>query len=145
MKKHIQVFSLMDCVRFVVEGAFFEPYIIISIQDTQNKGFGLQFTPTNYCKDVLTLYFDDIDRDSQGLQMITPAMGEQIIKFVESYPYINHIVIHCLYGQCRSKGVGAALSKVYNNTDEQFMRTGTPNMKVYRTVLNAAFNAGLLE
>ena len=37
-----------------------DSYAVISIQDTHTKGFGIQFTKSNSCVDVLTLFFDDI-------------------------------------------------------------------------------------
>ncbi|MBQ4563571.1 MAG: hypothetical protein IJA58_03710, partial [Lachnospiraceae bacterium] len=40
-----------------------DTYAIISIQDAHTGGFGVQFAENQFCKGVLTLYFDDIVKE----------------------------------------------------------------------------------
>tara|TARA_Y100000310_G_scaffold340792_1_gene437777 strand:- start:3420 stop:3902 length:483 start_codon:yes stop_codon:yes gene_type:complete len=47
------------------------------------------------------------------------------------------VIVHCQAGQSRSAGVASALSKFYNDDDKRFFHMPyTPNMHVYRTMLN---------
>lgn len=134
--KQIKILSLRECIDFTLEAPVGPPYIIISIQDTQNKGFGIQFTPTNICKAVHTVYFDDIDVETPNLKLITDAQAKEILEFVRKYDNINTIIIHCLHGQCRSAGVGAALAHIYNGDNSEIFKTKIPNRYVYRKIMN---------
>lgn len=42
------------------QGALTDTYAVISIQDSHTGGFGVTFAENQFCKGVLTLYFDDI-------------------------------------------------------------------------------------
>ena len=68
-KTRILVVSARNALRYVMRH-FCEPgvteyaeetdtYAAISIQDTYDGGFGFELKKNKYCKDVLTLYFDD--------------------------------------------------------------------------------------
>ena len=70
-KPRILVTSARNALRYVMRH-FCEPgvteyaeksdtYAVISIQDTYGGGFGFELKKNKYCKDVLTLYFDDIE------------------------------------------------------------------------------------
>lgn len=132
--------SLRECVDFTIEAPVGQPYILISIQDTQNKGFGLKFTPTNTCKAVHTLYFDDIDVAAPNLSLMTSEQADSILWFVKRYAHIDNIIIHCLHGECRSAAVGAAIAYIYNRDDSVFFKTKTPNRYVYRQILNQYYS-----
>ena len=59
-----------------------DTYAVISIQDTHTDGFGFVFTKTRYCKDVLTLYFDDIFKEVRGAVLFSEEQAEEIISFI---------------------------------------------------------------
>ena len=40
-----------------------DSYAVISIQDTHTEGFGIHFCENKFCKGVLTLMFDDVERE----------------------------------------------------------------------------------
>ena len=48
------------------QGALTDTYATISIQDSHTGGFGVAFAENQFCKGVLTLYFDDIVTEVDG-------------------------------------------------------------------------------
>jgi len=46
------------------------------------------------------------------------------------------MMVHCEAGVSRSPGVAAALSKIHLGEDQEFFDNYTPNMLVYRKILN---------
>ena len=56
-----------------------DTYAAISIQDTASGGFGFELKENEYCKAVLTLYFDDIERPERGLKRMAPGQAKQIV------------------------------------------------------------------
>ena len=44
-----------------------DTYAVISIQDTHTGGFGVTFSENKFCKGVLTLYFDDVVKETVRL------------------------------------------------------------------------------
>ena len=62
--------------------------------------------------------------------------AEQILDFVdEIQDKIELLMVHCEAGMSRSPAVGAAIAKLGWNDDQVFFDKYTPNMKVYRTLL----------
>lgn len=59
-----------------------DTYAVISIQDTHTGGFGFIFSESNFCKGVLTLYFDDIVKEVPGAVLFDDEMAEKIISFI---------------------------------------------------------------
>ena len=83
-----------------------DTYAVISIQDTAHGGFGFELKENNYCKGVLTLYFDDIEKPQQGAQLFTDEQATEIIRFLLSYAYeVDTLLIHCFAGISRSRAV----------------------------------------
>ena len=83
-----------------------DTYAVISIQDTAHGGFGFELKPNQYCKDVLTLYFDDITKPQEGAQLLTAAQAHEIVKFISKHiDDIDTLLIHCFSGISRSKAV----------------------------------------
>ena len=52
-----------------------DTYAVISIRDTHTGGFGVAYTPSHYCKDVLTLCFDDVIREAESAVLFTGEMA----------------------------------------------------------------------
>lgn len=136
MKKIITM-SVYDCVKYVLDDTEIEPYVIISIQDSQN-GFGIMFNKTKYCKDVLTLYFDDMENEVPGLKLFTQEDAYKIINFVEQYNDISKIIVHCYAGQSRSASVAIAIAEKYKPDVLDFVNDSTPNQYVYK-ILSECF------
>ena len=83
-----------------------DTYAVISIQDTHTGGFGLIFSESNFCKGVLTLYFDDIVKEVPGAVLFDDEMAEKIISFIIEHEMVDTLLVHCYAGQSRSRAVG---------------------------------------
>ncbi len=82
-----------------------DTYAVISIQDTAHGGFGFELKSNQYCKDVLTLYFDDITKPQEGVQ-ISDAQANAIVQFLLAHSEdVDTLLIHCFAGISRSRAV----------------------------------------
>lgn len=108
-----------------------DTYAVISIQDTHTGGFGVAFTTNQYCRDVLTLYFDDIDREVEGAILFTEDMAEEIIAFIRKNRKADTLLVHCYAGQSRSLAVGAFAVEMLGGDNSKYFSQGNPNMYVY--------------
>jgi predicted protein tyrosine phosphatase len=90
-----------------------------------------------YTKARLNLSFADVgSKTANGA--ITPEQAKQIVDFVRDNADEDTLVmINCMAGVSRSAGVAAALTKLALKTDQRFFKRYTPNMLVYRAVLDA--------
>ncbi|WP_295069685.1 hypothetical protein [Ruminococcus sp.] len=98
-----------------------DTYAAISIQDTYGGGFGFELKKNKYCKDVLTLYFDDIEEPEHGLRLISFPQAIAIVKFIKAHSEdVDTLLIHCFAGVSRSRAVGAFAREVLDipPTDE---------------------------
>lgn len=130
-KPRILVTSARNALRYVMRH-FCEPgvteyaektdtYAAISIQDTYGGGFGFELKKNKYCKDVLTLYFDDIEEPEHGLRLISFTQAIAIVKFIKAHSEdVDTLLIHCFAGVSRSRAVGAFAREVLDipPTDE---------------------------
>ncbi|MFR0951123.1 MAG: hypothetical protein ACLSFT_11715, partial [Ruminococcus callidus] len=115
--KRVLVKSVYDAFEYVMQHFYCfgqadmaerkDTYAVISIQDTHTQGFGFQFCENQFCKGVLTLYFDDIIREVDGAVLFTDEMADQIIAFVLAHRSVETLLVHCYGGQSRSRAVGA--------------------------------------
>lgn len=121
-----------------------EPHAIISIYTPGDEAPDV--AKNNKTRDVLSLCFFDVDSPKLAMDMKGDAFGveiaKKIVKFVKDQE-VDTFMIHCDAGISRSSGVAAALGMHYNNDDSDFFRANpygyrrySPNMLVYRTVLN---------
>jgi len=119
------------------------PHIIISIYGSDEDQ--PKVVQNEKTLRVLFLQFDDIDKCSNGKCPISNEMAQQVVTLIKSVES-EAIVCHCRAGQSRSAGMAAALSLYLNHNDSEFFSQSrgmygsprfTPNMLVYRTVLNA--------
>ena len=120
-----------------------ERHIIISINDVvkDNKKMQkfLKFPRNSNRLGTLYLAFDDVT-DPQDLWGITQRDATRIRDFVEKYKSkIETIVVHCVFGQCRSAGCAAAIMFHLTGKDMEIFRNPkyAPNMMVYRKVMEA--------
>ena len=112
-----------------------DTYAVISIQDTHTEGFGFEFKKNKYCKDVLTLYFDDIVKEVEGAVMFNKEHAEKIIKFVKKNKTVDTLLVHCYGGESRSRAVCAFVAKMLGSDNSKYFETGHPNQLVYDTLM----------
>ena len=112
-----------------------DTYAVISIQDSHTDGFGITFSENRYCKDVLTLEFDDIIRPVEGAQIFTEEMAKKIIRFIRKYKEVETLLIHCYAGQSRSRAVGAFAVKYLGGDNSVYFKKYNPNEYVYELLL----------
>lgn len=121
--KRVLVKSVYDAFEYVMQHFYCfgqadmaerkDTYAVISIQDTHTQGFGFQFCENQFCKGVLTLYFDDIIREVDGAVLFTDEMADQIIAFVLAHRSVETLLVHCYGGQSRSRAVEPLLWKCW--------------------------------
>ena len=145
--KRVLVRSVHDAVDYVLSHYYpagqrefaerTDSYAVISIQDTHTGGFGLVFRESESCKGVLTLYFDDVEREVEGAVLFSEEMAERIIDFVLAHRDAETLLIHCYGGQSRSRAVGAFVLRMFGRDNSTWFRTGRPNQAVYDTLESA--------
>ena len=121
---------------------------IISITDTDKADVIFEKNEVNGIRAVLRLKFDDVERDYKNEHCITKEDAESIVKFVnKNKNKVDKFIVHCEAGVSRSAGVGAAIMKALNGDDWDVFKNPLkcPNMKCYRTVLNAFIDAGYFD
>lgn len=94
---------------------------------------------------LLNMSFEDIEfpRPTTPPELIfDTAKAKQILDFVaEMWPKVECFLIHCHAGMSRSPAVAAAIEHIYhgNGSDNYWFKTKTPNMSVYRTILDTHY------
>ena len=140
--RRILVKSVFDAFEYVMEHFYpngqeemaqrTDTYAVISIQDTHTKGFGFKFNESQFCKDVLTLYFDDTVKEVDSAKLFDDEQANQIIDFIQSHKKdVDTLLVHCYGGQSRSRAVGAFAVKMFGGDNSKYFETGTPNEYVY--------------
>lgn len=140
--KRVMVKSVFDAFEYVME--HYHPagmedeversdsYAVISIQDTHTGGFGLKFAKSKCCKDVLTLYFDDIYKNVDGYVLFDEQMANAIIDFIiKNRGRVETLLVHCYAGRSRSKAVGAFAVSMLGGDNYKYFATSSPNLYVY--------------
>jgi predicted protein tyrosine phosphatase len=108
---------------------------IISITDIGSEKNS--FRQQDWLKAVLEIQFNDVER---GKGCITKKQAIEIADFVRSvYPQVERFIVHCEYGQSRSAGVAAAISKFYEGNSGGIFGNPAyyPNRTCYDYVLAA--------
>lgn len=111
-----------------------DTYAVISIQDTHTGGFGFCFQENQFCKGVLTLYFDDIIKEVIGATLFSDEQAEQILDFVNAHKDVDTLLIHCYGGQSRSRAVGAFIARLFGKDNSAYIKTGHLNEYVYNVL-----------
>lgn len=142
--KKVLVKSVYDAFDYVLDHYYpfgmreFAPrtdrYAVISIQDTHTGGFGIQFAASETCADVLTLYFDDIEKPVPGAKLFSPQQAEQIIRFIQKNEAAETLLVHCYGGESRSRAVGAFAMEILGQSSKSLLESGHPNRHVYNTL-----------
>ena len=112
-----------------------ESHSIISITQIGVPIREIALSRNDNTQGVLLLAFDD-DNTS-----FSKEHAQQIKEFVEHHlsQGTETFIIHCLLGMARSPAVAAALCKYYTDDDAIWFRTKTPNMHVYRILLDTLY------
>ncbi|WP_321832928.1 hypothetical protein [Clostridium butyricum] len=108
--KQVFVKSLQGCKDYYIANKYNKnasKFIIISIQDSDKEL--ISFSKTDICIYVLTLIFYDIVKLEKDLILMNKQQARQIVKFLRMYDYIDVVVVHCMFDQSRSLGVGRAI------------------------------------
>ena len=111
-----------------------DTYVVISIQDTHTEGFGFEFRANKYCKDVLTLYFDDTVKEVDGAVLFNQEHAEKIIDFLQKNKAAETLLVHFYGGESRSRAVAAFAAKMLGTDNSRYFETGHPNPVVYETL-----------
>lgn len=137
----VRVESIFDAFDYVMEHYYpygleqwavnSDTYVVISIQDTHTDGFGVTFSVNKFCKSVLTLYFDDIERELENAVAFTEDMAMDIIRFIQDHQDVDTLLVHCYAGQSRSRAVGAFAQKMLGMDNSIYFKEHHPNMYVY--------------
>jgi predicted protein tyrosine phosphatase len=134
----IQTFNEDEIQNFKTE----EKHIVISIQD---PAFGFVKLPEQESRlGWIGFKFYDLDKEIPGFSCNGDLFEREhaigILLFVETWKdKVDLIVVNCVAGVSRSKGVAAALGKILNGDDSDAFKHGIPNMRVYRMLLNEYF------
>ena len=91
-----------------------DTYAVISIQDTPDGGFGFEFRENKYCRGVLTLYCDDIEKPVSGLHLLNHSQALEMVRFIRAHEHdVDTLLIHCFAGLSRSAAVGMIAHEIY--------------------------------
>ena len=129
------------------QGPFTDTYAVISIQDSHTGGFGMKFAENQFCKGVLTLYFDDIVTEVDGAILFDDEMADKIIDFIDGIKReVDTLLVHCYAGQSRSRAVGAFAVEMLGGDNSKYFEDGSsPNMYVYDVLESAWVRKQLCE
>lgn len=123
------------------------PHIIISIRDP-NQPLA-KVVINNQCLGILYLSFWDMDRaEGKYTEVITTDHARRVLDFVAVFKNLNpHVVCQCVGGVARSSGTAAALSKIYNGSDEIYFNHSKfrPNRRVFSLIISEHYQRGMLD
>jgi len=130
------------------------PHFIVSIFDPGSERPRVKFNEWTMC--VSFFEFHDSDKPEIGKVLFDEHMARSIkgqLLELQAEWNIDTIICHCEAGQSRSAGVAAALANFLNGNDMEFFNSSgvygvkkyTPNMHVYRTMLNVLHEQGESE
>lgn len=135
--KEIQVMSRRKAIDFSYKIPNQEKkYAIISISEVSDTYPNFHYSQN--LVDVLKLSFDDVDKNENGCYRMSFMDAMKIVDFLKkNEDKVDVLIVHCLAGRSRSTGVAAAIAKWKFHDDSVYFKEYTPNMHVYRTLLNA--------
>lgn len=98
--------------------------------------------------DWLKLSFDDIDYFiGNNYVLFDETYADKILNFIEKNKHVDILLVHCEAGISRSPAIAAAISKIYlgYKEDQIYFEKYSPNMLVYKILLDVAFNRGIFS
>lgn len=122
-------------------------WAVVSV--SHNDDYFPRIVETDSCKGVLRVKFADIDTvedqdpdadpldPTTGYILFNKEHAASILEFVKLMEdaSVDLMVVHCLAGWSRSPAIAAALAKVDGQKDDIFFKQFSPNMHVYKTLL----------
>lgn len=93
---------------------------------------------------LLQMSFADLDSKVNGFEIFESKHASEILDFYLNLTDVSYLLVHCELGVSRSPAVAAALSKIFFKNDDFFFKNYSPNIHVYRLILNQAFQRGLI-
>lgn len=112
-----------------------DSYAVISVQDSCSGGFGVRFAENDFCKGVLTLTFDDIEKKVDGAVLFSKEQADSIIDFIrDKRKSADTLLVHCYAGQSRSRAVGAFAVRMLGGDYERSLSQSSANMYVFNTL-----------
>ena len=130
-----------ECSTFLVIYSFVFTYVAYIGFNT----IAVQLLAENkFCKGVLTLYFDDVVKETKGAVLFDENMADSVIAFIRSHMDVDTLLIHCYAGQSRSRAIGAFAKKMMGKSNQTYFSAdklwaGTPNEHVYNMLEDAWF------
>lgn len=125
------------------------PHVIVSIRSPKDPNEA-RLPVGQHTLGVLRLTFHDMDdahmaypaiRQEYEAQCFSRDQARQIVTLVRSNPQAQRLLVHCDAGFSRSPAVAAALSKALTGDDRKFFMRYSPNMRVYRMLLEEYMGA----
>lgn len=130
------------------------PHIIVSIRSPKDPQEA-RLPTGKHTLGVCRLTFHDMDdahmaypaiKKEYETECFSRSQARQIIDLVRANPDAQRLLVHCDAGFSRSPAVAAALSKAITGDDKAFFKRYSPNMRVYRTLLEEFMaTAGAIE
>jgi len=143
----ISKFLVFNRDRIEKEPAHEALHVIVSIQSPKDPQLPRLNTNRHTLKVVRLVFHDMDDMHKRALppeewakyedDCFSLAHARQIVEAVRMHPEAEELLVHCDAGFSRSPAVAAALSKALTGDDKSFFRRYSPNMRVYRTLLEA--------
>lgn len=125
------------------------PHVIVSIT-TPGDPHEARLPVGELTLAVLRLSFHDMDSDhlthcsdltdDERRECFTKAQAREIIDLVAGHPSAKLLIVHCDAGLSRSPAVAAAVSKALTGDDSTFFKRYSPNMLVYKTILQEYYD-----
>lgn len=114
-----------------------KPWILISVNDLGEDPPIIN--PENLLDKLILNFLDTDIRDGTEFKKFH---AQQILEFTGQYwEQADTLLVHCTAGRCRSPAIGAALAKIYFDNDGVYFKQYTPNMLVYRTLLETHWSS----
>ncbi len=116
-----------------------EPYGIISISTFPSDARDIMLPEGDAQQGFIKLVFGDFDKPDpeKTVGMFTERDAKNVWRLVAKLQErgADLILLHCDAGGSRSPGIAAAIAKILNGDDAEWFKRYTPNMFVYRTML----------
>ena len=98
----------------------------------------MTFAENQFCKGVLTLYFDDIVTEVDGAALFDDDMADQIIDFIEGKKAeVDTLLVHCYASLSKSRAVGAFAVEMLGGDNGKYFEDGVPNQYIYDVLESA--------
>lgn len=110
-------------------------YAVISVTGSEQEFVRVPESPNRL--GILTIKFDDIQTDIDGLVLFNSAHARMILNFFQEMLGLGMklIIINCEKGLCRSAAIGAAIVELRGGRSVWFDRRFAPNAYVRQVML----------